>query len=76
MEDEQTSVKMMLSAIIEYYSGKQIKHICDDYDIEESTFEVWLADYKQVAFEMMELKLENEKLREMYINLSLRLRDH
>lgn len=64
---------MIVNAIIEYYSGKQIRHICDDYAIDEATFEAWLVENKQIAFEMMELKLENEKLREMYINLSLKL---
>ncbi len=72
MNNDHTSVKLIVSAIEDYYSGRKVTDICEDHEITEIVFNNWLAKYKHVAFEIMELKLENERLRNMFINVSLK----
>ncbi|WP_410221392.1 hypothetical protein [Pedobacter sp.] len=68
---ENISPKSIIGAIEEYYNGLQIEQICDKYQINKDIFTDWLANYKDVALDFMNLKLENEKLRTMYVNLLL-----
>ena len=72
MIDHQHSLKTIVNAIEQYYEGKQIKNICKDFQIEHELFNSWLAEYRHIAVELIELKKENEKLRKMFIDLILK----
>lgn len=72
MENDQTPVKMIVKSIEEYYSGKQLKQICDEHEIEQEVFHNWLAEYKHLVIEIMELRIENERLRKIFVDLSLK----
>ena len=71
MESEEITVKVIVWAIEEYYDGKQIEEICREHEIEHEVFINWLKEYKCVALELMELKIENERLRKMLIDVIL-----
>jgi putative transposase len=70
--DNQPSLKVIVNAIEQYYGGKQKKCICKDFQIEHKLFNTWLEEYKHIAVELIELRKENEKLRAMFIDLTLK----
>ncbi|KQC00123.1 hypothetical protein [Pedobacter sp. Hv1] len=72
MENDQTPVKMIVKAIEAYYNGKQLQQICEEHEIEQEVFHNWLLEYKHLAIEIMELRIENERLRKIYVDLSLK----
>lgn len=71
MESEGITVKIIVRAIEEYYDGKQIEEVCRELEIEHEVFIAWLKEYKGVALELMELKIENGRLRKMLIDVIL-----
>ncbi|MCZ4244158.1 hypothetical protein [Pedobacter punctiformis] len=71
MKPEKITAKTIIKAIEDYYSGKQIIEICKDYEIEQEVFAIWLEEYKCVALELIELKIENERLRKLVIDTIL-----
>lgn len=71
MESEDNSVKDIVNSIEQYFNGRPIEEICAERQIEEETFETWIAEYKQITMEILELKLQNKQLRKMYVDLVL-----
>ncbi|WP_199141624.1 hypothetical protein [Pedobacter sp. ASV12] len=69
---EDISVKQIVIAIEQYYDGKQIQEICDEYEIECFVFDNWLKEFKQIALEMMQMRNENHRLRKLFIEASLK----
>lgn len=66
------SLKTMVVAIEKYYGGESIKLICKELEIDQPTFNTWLAEYRHIAVEFIDLKTENEKLRKMFVDLTLK----
>ncbi len=66
------SLKTMVVAIEKYYAGEPIKLICRELEIDPLTFNCWLAEYRHIAVEFIDLKAENEKLRKMFVDLTLK----
>lgn len=71
MESEDNSVKDIVNSIEQYYSGRPLEEICAERQIDMEVFDFWLATYKQITMEIMELKLQNKQLRKMYVDLVL-----
>jgi len=59
----------------EYKNGKSIPQIIYEYDISQSTFYNWKAKYGSLSPEdkvyLNKLKLENDRLKRMFADLSL-----
>ena len=68
---QQITVKDIIRAIEEYYGGKKLEQICEEYEIEHVVFENWLLEYKQITVEIMDLRLENERLRKLFVDTVL-----
>lgn len=64
-------IKAIVHSIEEYYEGRPMDEICAEHQIEQYVFESWLAEYKYIVLQIMELKLENRQLRKMYVDLLL-----
>lgn len=71
MESERITAKVIVRAIEEYYEGKQIAEICKEHEVEHEVFATWLEEYKCIALELIELKIENERLRKVVIEAIL-----
>lgn len=73
MNNDQTPVKKIVTAVEEYYNGKDLQEICEEHDISQELFNDWLAEYKHITVEIMELKSENERLRKLFVDHCLKL---
>lgn len=71
MSIKQITVKDIIRAIEEYYGGKKLEQICEEYEIEHLVFENWLLEYKQITVEIMDLRLENDRLRKLFVDTVL-----
>lgn len=69
---EDISVKQIVIAIEQYYNGRHIQEICDEHQIERFVFDNWLKEFKQITLEMMEMRNENERLRKLFIEASIK----
>lgn len=73
MNNDQTPVKKIITAVEEYYNGRDLQEICEEHDISQELFNSWLAEYKYITVDLMELKLENERLRKLFVDQFLKL---
>lgn len=63
--------ELLISKIQEYYTGKEPEEVCSELKINMDEFNHYIRIYGQIANELLEIKDENEKLRLMFINISL-----
>lgn len=63
--------ELLISKIQEYYTGKEPKDICLELKIDMDEFNHYIRLYGEIANELLEIKDENEKLRLMFVNISL-----
>ncbi|WP_293305607.1 hypothetical protein [Pedobacter sp. UBA5917] len=61
----------IIGSIHEFYNGGEPEEICAEMAIDKPCFDAWIRDYGSIANELMELRDENETLRQMFTNLSL-----
>ena len=73
MNNDQTPVKKIITTVEEYYNGRDLLEICEEHDISQELFNNWLAAYKYITVDLMELKLENERLRKLFVDQFLKL---
>ena len=71
LNEDPTRVKNAVDAIQSYYNGRPIEMICAENEITRAVFDHWLRYFKVVALEIMEMKTGNERLRKMFVDLSL-----
>ncbi|WP_316761540.1 hypothetical protein [Pedobacter aquatilis] len=63
--------ELLISKIQEYYTGREPEEVCSELKIDMDEFNHYILLYGQIANELLEIKDENEKLRHMFINISL-----
>lgn len=71
LNEDPLRAKIAIDAIQDYYNGRSIDMVCAANEITRAVFDNWLLYFKVVALEIMELKTENERLRKMFVDLSL-----
>eukprot|EP01012_Entosiphon_sulcatum_P023073 TRINITY_DN28062_c0_g1_i1.p1 TRINITY_DN28062_c0_g1~~TRINITY_DN28062_c0_g1_i1.p1 ORF type:complete len:106 (+),score=9.09 TRINITY_DN28062_c0_g1_i1:441-758(+) len=65
------TLAQIIGSIQEFYNGREPEEICNELTIDKPFFDTWIRDYGNIANELMELRDENETLRQMFTNLSL-----
>jgi hypothetical protein len=71
MDTSKFSINDIILLVQSFYQGEEPTTICEELNIDIVTFNQWIRTYGQVADSLLQLKEENDKLRQMFVNLSL-----
>lgn len=75
MQPKTFSESQIVKILKEAEAGRQIKELCRDYGMSDTTFYRWRSKYGGMEASdirrMKELESENTKLKQMFANLSL-----
>ncbi len=63
--------EQIIGSIQEFYNVREPDEIYSQLAIDKTCFDTWIRNYGSIAHELMELRDENETLRQMFTNLSL-----
>ena len=78
MKKSKFSETQILNVIKEYQQGKTVSSICRELGIDKSTFYYWKKKYvdmdRQELKRLKALEEENQKLKQMYADVSLDLK--
>ncbi len=69
------SLKTMITAVVDYYEGEPIENIRAEHIIEQHEFHLWVEAYRSIALEFVELRLENEKMRKIVVDMLFEQKD-
>ncbi|RZL42912.1 MAG: hypothetical protein EOP00_23010 [Pedobacter sp.] len=67
--DPEITPKIIIDIVESYYRGKKATEICQEFSIERQALDNWLFDYGHIANDILKLKNENDRLKEMYKSL-------
>lgn len=71
MDTTKYTVNEIVLVVQSFYKGEEPTEICEQLEIDITIFNEWIRTYGQVANNLLHLNEENERLRQMFVNLSL-----
>lgn len=71
MKKDIVSVENKVLAVTSFFKGKTELQICTDMKIKPAVFKRWYVQYAEIGYKHNWLMEENERLKKMFVNLSL-----
>ncbi|WP_316739286.1 hypothetical protein [Pedobacter aquatilis] len=71
MKELKFSFKDIVHLLQAYYQGQDIQQVCLESNISREQFDTYIRELGEIASEMVNLKDENQRLRNMFLDVSL-----